>query len=124
MSTKLKIIDDTPAMEPEGEEFSFGGVTTDELSKNAMGGTEMMKHGLYDRLDPEIRDKVQIICSRVRDVDEDRPTILWVHDMFNDPNPNTCKTLKVERGLTSWYLYLTFRKLNMNSLTDCCQVSM
>lgn len=85
MSTKLKIIDDTPKMEPEGDEFSFSGVTTDELSKNAMGGTEMMKHGLYDRLDPELRDKVQIICSRVRDVDNDRPAILWLHDMFNDP---------------------------------------
>jgi len=80
MSTKLKIIDDTPE-----EEFSFDGVTTDELSQNAMGGTEMMKYGLYDRLNPEIRDKVQIICSRVREVDEDRPTILWLHDMFNDP---------------------------------------
>lgn len=85
MSTKLKIIDDAPKMEAEGDEFSFGGVTTDELSKNAMGGTEMMKHGLYDRLNPELRDKVQIICSRVREVDSNRPTILWLHDMFNDP---------------------------------------
>ena len=85
MSTKLKIIDDTPKMEPEGDEFSFEGVTTDELSKNAMGGTEMMKYGLYDRLNPELRDKAQIICSRVRDVDPNRPTILWLHDMFNDP---------------------------------------
>ena len=85
MSTKLKIIDDTPVMEPQGDEFSFEGITTDELSQNAMGGTEMMKYGLYDRLDPEIRDKVQIICSRVRDVDTNRPSILWLHDMFNDP---------------------------------------
>ena len=85
MSTKLKIIDDTPVMEPEGDEFSFGGVTTDELSQDAMGGTEMMKYGLYDRLDPSIRDKAQIICSRVRDIDPDRPNILWLHDMFNDP---------------------------------------
>jgi len=78
MSTNLKVVD-------ENEEFSFGGVTTDELSQNAMGGTEMMKYGLYDRLDPSIRDEVQIICSRVRDVDPDRPSILWLHDMFNDP---------------------------------------
>ena len=85
MSTKLKFIDDAPKMEPEGDEFSFGGVTTDEQSQNAMGGTEMMKYGLYDRLDPSIRDKAQIICSRVRDVDNNRPTILWLHDMFNDP---------------------------------------
>ena len=85
MSTKLKIIDDAPV---EGDEFSFEGVTTDELSQNAMGGTEMMKLGLYERLDPSIRDQVQIICSRVRDVDENRPTILWLHDMFNDPEAN------------------------------------
>ena len=85
MSTKLTIIDDSPSMEPSQDEFSFGGVTSDELSQNAMGGTELMKHGLYDRLDPSIRDNVQIICSRVRDIDPDRPTILWLHDMFNDP---------------------------------------
>lgn len=78
--TTLKIIDDK-----QDSSFSLGGVTTDELSKNAMGGTEMMKYGLYDRLDPSIRDKVQIICSRVREVDEDRPSILWLHDMYNDP---------------------------------------
>jgi glycosyltransferase involved in cell wall biosynthesis len=84
MSTKLKIIDDTS----QDDEFSFGGVETDELSKNAMGGTEMMKYGLYERLDPTLRDDVQIICSRVRKVDEDRPTILWLHDMFNDPESN------------------------------------
>lgn len=91
MSTNLKIIDDRPSMEPEGDEFSFGGVTTDELSKNAMGGTEMMKHGLYERLDPDVRDKVQIICSRVRDVDSNRPTVLWLHDMFNDPESHHLK---------------------------------
>ena len=86
MATKLVFTDSSqPEVQPEGDEFSFGGVTTDELSRNAMGGTEMMKYGLYERLDPELRDKVQIICSRVRDIDEDKPTILWLHDMFNDP---------------------------------------
>lgn len=89
MSVKLKIVSDknkvrTPVAHND-EEFSFGGVTTDELSKNAMGGTEMMKYGLYERLPSELRDEVQIICSRVRDVDTHRPSILWLHDMFNDP---------------------------------------
>ena len=60
-------------------------VTTDELSANAMGGTEIMKYGLADRLPPELRDQVQIICSRVRDVDPDKPSILWLHDLPNDP---------------------------------------
>ena len=88
MSTKLKIVDDAPS----DDEFSFdSGVTVDELSKNAMGGTEMMKYGLYERLDPTLRDDVQIICSRVREVDQDRPTVLWLHDMFNDPEANHLK---------------------------------
>lgn len=78
--TVLKIIDDT-----KKTPFSLSGVTTDELSQNAMGGTEMMKYGLYERLDRSIRDEVQIICSRVREVDTHRPSILWLHDMFNDP---------------------------------------
>ena len=117
MSTKLKIIDDAPKMEAEGDEFSFGGVTTDELSKNAMGGTEMMKHGLYDRLDPELRDKVQIICSRVREVDSNRPTILWLHDMFNDPEANICRMQSNARASISWCLFLTSKRHSMNSHT-------
>lgn len=88
MSTKLKIIDDGPDMTADEGEFSFGGVTSDELSQNAMGGTEMMKHGLYDRLAPNLRNEVQIICSRVRDIADDKPTVLWLHDMFNDPEAN------------------------------------
>lgn len=87
MSTKITLVNNEPESDDVG--FSLGsdssGVTVDELSKNAMGGTEMMKYGLYDRLKPSIRDDVQIICSRVRDVDEDRPSILWLHDLFNDP---------------------------------------
>lgn len=87
MSTKLTLIENEPETDSEG--FSLGqdskGVTVDELSKNAMGGTELMKYGLYDRLSPDLRDKVQIICSRVREIDEGRPSILWLHDLFNDP---------------------------------------
>lgn len=86
--TTLNVIEEE-AVQEENTGFSLGessdGVTVDELSKNAMGGTEMMKHGLYERLPVDIRDEVQIICSRVREVDEHRPSILWLHDLFNDP---------------------------------------
>lgn len=86
MTTELKVVNSNSEEEAG---FSFNsdstGVTVDELSQNAMGGTELMKYGLYDRLPENIRDKVQIICSRVRDVDEDRPSILWLHDLFDDP---------------------------------------
>lgn len=87
MTTTFKIIDPEPEADDVGFDLttSNSGVTVDELSQNAMGGTEMMKYGLYDRLSDDVKDKVQIICSRVREVDEDRPSILWLHDMFSDP---------------------------------------
>ena len=87
MATELNIVEPEPQSDDVG--FSLGetsnGVEIDELSKDAMGGTEMMKYGLYDRLPSDIKDEVQIICSRVRKVDADRPSILWLHDLFNDP---------------------------------------
>lgn len=64
---------------------SVPSISVDESSKNAMGGTEMMKFGLYERLSPEIRDEFQIICSRVREVDPTRPSLLWLHDTWDDP---------------------------------------
>jgi len=60
------------------------GWGTDEQAKNSKGGTEMMKEGLYERLPEDLRDQFQVICSRVRDLDG-RPAILWLHDMWNDP---------------------------------------
>jgi UDP-glucose:(glucosyl)LPS alpha-1,2-glucosyltransferase len=85
--TTLNITDSEPAADDTGFSLneSSAGVTVDELSQNAMGGTEMMKYGLYERLPTDIRDEVQIICSRVREVDTHRPLILWLHDLFNDP---------------------------------------
>jgi len=60
-------------------------IATDEVSKNAMGGTERMKFTLAEKLDPEILDKFQIICSRVRDIDNSLIPIYWLHDLPGDP---------------------------------------
>lgn len=59
-------------------------IATDELSVNAMGGTELMKYGLADHIDSPLLNQVQVICSRVREL-EDKPRILWLHDLPNDP---------------------------------------
>ena len=87
MKSKLTIVENESKADNIG--FSLGedssGVSVDELSKNAMGGTEMMKYGLYDRLSFANKDKVQIICSRVREIDDTRPSVLWLHDLFDDP---------------------------------------
>ena len=101
--TTLKVTE-TKAAEEDSAGFSLGkssdGVTVDELSKNAMGGTEMMKYGLYERLPTDIRDEVQIICSRVREVDEHRPSILWLHDLFNDPEAVHLKDVESRERFT------------------------
>ena len=60
-------------------------IERNELSKNAMGGTELMATALAEKLDPTLRDKFQIICSRVRDIEEDKIPVLWLHDLPNDP---------------------------------------
>lgn len=51
----------------------------------ARGGTEMMKEGLFERLDPDLASQFNIICSRVRDISEDKKNILWLHDTWDDP---------------------------------------
>ena len=51
----------------------------------ARGGTELMLGRLQESL-PELCEKVQIICSRPELVPhEDKPRILWLHDLPQDP---------------------------------------
>lgn len=51
----------------------------------ARGGTEMMKEGLLERLDPDFASQFNIICSRVRDISDEKKNILWLHDTWDDP---------------------------------------
>ena len=67
-------------------------VDEDDLKKNTMhkeakGGTELMLAGLKERLDPKLWNKFNFIMSRVRDeyIDDDRPNILWLQDLPEDP---------------------------------------
>ena len=39
------------------------GIEKNELDRNAMGGTELMKYALYDKLPKELLDKFQICTS-------------------------------------------------------------
>lgn len=60
-------------------------IETNELNKDAMGGTEMMQHALISKVDKELLDQFQIIASRVRELDPDKKKVLWLHDLANDP---------------------------------------
>lgn len=61
------------------------GFELNEISKNAMGGTELQAKGLTERLPPDLLDKFQIIPSRVRTLDPTKVRILHLHDMPEDP---------------------------------------
>ena len=71
-------------------------VETNELDRNAMGGTELMKYGLHERLPEELSSKFQFIPTRVREIDPDRIPILWVHDLAHDPEVKHLKDVSAE----------------------------
>lgn len=66
-------------------------IETNELSRNAKGGTELQAEALAKRLEPELLDRFQIIPSRVREIDPDRKAILWLHDLAGDPEAEHLK---------------------------------
>lgn len=67
------------------------GFDVNEISKNSKGGTELMREGLEKRLDPALIEDFQIIPSRVRELDESKIRVLWLHDLPGDPE---CDHLK------------------------------
>lgn len=87
-----------------------------EVSEKAFGGTELTKRGLGKLIDPTLADQFQIICSRVRTLDESKIRVYWVHDLPNDPE---CSQLADENFrnkfhqivFTSEYQYLQFRNV-------------
>ena len=62
-----------------------------ELSKNARGGTELMLERLHSSISPDLMKEFQIIPSRVRDLQEDKIRILWLHDLPGDPESEHLK---------------------------------
>lgn len=56
-----------------------------EISINAKGGTELIKREIAARMPEGLADDFQVICSRVRKIEEDKIRILWVHDLPEDP---------------------------------------
>lgn len=63
----------------------MSGIETNELNKNAMGGTELLMGRLYSAFPSDFLDKFQIIPSRVREIKEDKIRILYCHDLVDDP---------------------------------------
>lgn len=62
-----------------------------EISVNSQGGTESVKRGLAERLNPDLVKDFQIICSRVRKIEQDKIRVYWLHDLPEDPETNHLK---------------------------------
>lgn len=67
------------------------GFELNEISANSKGGTELMRAGLEERLDSELLENFQIICSRVRKIEDDKIRVYWLHDLPEDPETNHLK---------------------------------
>jgi UDP-glucose:(glucosyl)LPS alpha-1,2-glucosyltransferase len=70
---------------------NYGAVTDNGIISGAKGGTEMMYEKLMERVNPNLTGAFNFICSRVRDLDPNRPNILWLHDTWDDPESQHLK---------------------------------
>lgn len=63
---------------------------TDEIGKNAAGGTELQASYLEKYVDKALLDKFQIVISRCR-VLEDKTRLFWTKDLHTDPEVGRLK---------------------------------
>ncbi len=61
------------------------GPQEDGTYTNSFGGTELMSKALTERVDKDLLEEFNIIKSRVRNIDDKKSNILWLHDLWNDP---------------------------------------
>lgn len=81
----LHIIDDTEVKST---------MNSDGTWNKAQGGTELMNKTLYERVDNALLDEFNIIKSRVRKVSDDKMNLLWLHDLWADPEAQHLKEPK------------------------------
>lgn len=60
-------------------------IAWNEVNEKSNGGTEMMARMLRDNFTEKELEHVQIIPSRMRELDETKHRIFWCHDLPNDP---------------------------------------
>jgi glycosyltransferase involved in cell wall biosynthesis len=69
----------------------MSGFEENEISVKSNGGTEQTKRMVASYLPEGLADDFQIICSRVRKIEEDKIRVYWLHDLPNDPETNHLK---------------------------------
>jgi len=69
------------------------GFEENEISIKSQGGTELTKRNIASKIPPELANEFQIICSRVRDLEDDKIRVYWLHDLPEDPELNHLKNV-------------------------------
>ena len=59
-----------------------------EISLKSQGGTEITKRSIAALVDPELASNFQIIPARVRELQDDKIRVYWLHDLAEDPEAN------------------------------------
>ena len=67
------------------------GFDVNEISVNSKGGTELMRVGLEERLPADLLENFQIFASRVREKDDSKIRVLWMHDLPGDSESDHLK---------------------------------
>lgn len=63
----------------------MSGFEENEISIKSNGGTELSKRSIAKYIPEELANEFQIIASRMREIEEDKIRIYWVHDLADDP---------------------------------------
>lgn len=63
----------------------MSGFEENEISINSSGGTELSKRSIASQIPEELSQEFQIVPSRLRELEEDKIRIYWVHDLSEDP---------------------------------------
>src|SRR5579864_799689 len=67
------------------------GFEENEVSLKAHGGTEITKRSISFLIPDKLQQEFQIIPSRLRQIEQDKIRIYWVHDLPQDPEVNHLK---------------------------------
>jgi UDP-glucose:(glucosyl)LPS alpha-1,2-glucosyltransferase len=67
------------------------GFDINEISEKSRGGTELLRMELEERLPVDLVDNFQIISSRVRELQNDKIRVYWLHDLPEDPEASHLK---------------------------------
>ena len=72
-------------------EIRDGEFVRNDTNEKSMGGTELLTMKLAELLNEDLKKEVQIVSSRVRDLQEDKIRIFWAHDLPGDPESEFMK---------------------------------